>query len=139
MKTAKELVTEWFDRVWNQRDRAAIEELMCEDCTIHGLNLSEKGPSAFESFHSAYCSAFEQIHIDIMEMAEEGNLVIGHARFAAIHRETQKDLSFLFSFSAYYRDGQLAEARNVVDFLSMLDQLEMLDGSLMEQALRINE
>ena len=92
MKSGKELTIEWFERVWNSRERSAISELMCNSCEVKGLNLSERGPDAFEQFYDSYCRAFENIQIEVLEMAEESELVVGNAQFRGVHIRSGKDI-----------------------------------------------
>ncbi len=38
-----ELTKSWFDRVWNQRDEAAVHAMMDESCLVAGLGLEAPG------------------------------------------------------------------------------------------------
>ena len=136
-KTGKELTLDWFERVWNQQDIAAIPELMAEDCIIHGLSLGENGSKAFAQFHAAYCQAFENIHIEVFEVVEEDMKTIGNCRFTALHKGSGKDVEMVFSFSVKWENQKAVEARNVVDFTTMLAQLELFDPSQMSKALEV--
>ncbi|MGB0993844.1 MAG: ester cyclase [Akkermansiaceae bacterium] len=135
MKTGKELTLEWFQRVWNNCEHDAIFDLMSEECEIHGLNLQKRGASGFAQFHTAYCKAFENIHIEVFEMAEENGLVIGHARFTAKHKKSNNDVDMVFSLSVRWQDGKAIEARDVVDFTTMLSQIGAFDMRVLADAI----
>ncbi len=134
-KTAKELTLEWHERVWNNLEEAAIHELMCTRCDIAGLDLSSPGPEGFLKLYHQFLSVFEAIHIDVFEMAEEDGHVVGHARFTATHKATNRKVDFPFSLSVKWKDGKATEARNVVDYTTLLSQLDMLDMNTLAQAL----
>ncbi|WOO42795.1 ester cyclase [Rubellicoccus peritrichatus] len=126
-KTGKELTLEWFERVWHNAEVTAISELMCQHCNVKGLDMDSSGPAGFIPLHSAFCSAFESIRIEVLEMIEEEGVVMGHARFIAVHKATERKVDFVFSFSARWKDGRMSEARNVVDYVAMLSQLGLFD------------
>lgn len=127
MKTAKELTREWFDRVWNHLDRSAIEELMDPECEILGLTATVRGPRGFLSVHESFTRAFDQIHVELVELVAEENEVAGHARFGARHRESQRQVDMMFSFSGKFENGRLKQVRHVVDYTSLLAQLNLFD------------
>jgi predicted ester cyclase len=127
MKTAKELTREWFDRVWNHLDRSAIEELMDPECEILGLTATVRGPRGFLSVHESFTKAFDQIHVELVELVAEENEVAGHARFGARHRESQRQVDMMFSFSGKFENGRLKQVHHVVDYTSLLAQLNLFD------------
>lgn len=125
----------WFEQVWNQGNEDTIHEMMDEECEIKGLGLSEKGAEAFLGFYRTFQGAFDGIHIDLIDLMEEGENVMGNARFTAVHRQSGKKVDFVFSALGRWRDGKIVEARNVVDFTTMLTQVGALDESVMRTAL----
>ncbi len=118
-----EATNQWFERVWNQQDEAMITELMAEDCDLHGLDLPIGGREGFLAFHRALSGAFANLNVEILELIESGDHVMGHCLFTGTHRATGKDVSTHFSFSGKWKDGLLIETRNVVDFTRMLAQI----------------
>ncbi|MCZ6671926.1 MAG: ester cyclase [Verrucomicrobia bacterium] len=133
-KSAKELTIEWHNRVWNNRDEDAIYELMDDKCIVHGLDLTEPGPKGFVRFHRQYFEIWDNIQIDIFEMIEDGNLAIGHARVTGIHKPTQNKIDAPFSISVKWQDGKIIEARNVVDYVTLLTQMGALQPEIMVNA-----
>jgi len=136
MKTGKELTLEWFERVWNNGDKSAISELLCESCDVQGLNLEEKGPSGFNQFHDAYCNAFGNIRVEVIEMIEEEDVVLGHAKFIGKHRSSGEDIEMLFSYSLQWKEGKAVRARNIVDFTGLLSQIGAIDSDAVEKAIQ---
>lgn len=135
MKTADELTREWFERVWNERDERAIYDLLAESCEIQGLGVGKSGPEGFLIFYRAFCASFSEINVEVTEMIEQGDRVMGHARCRAIHTKTQKPIDMEFSFSARWQDGKMVEAKNVVDNHAMLVQIGAVPVDLIVRAL----
>lgn len=135
MKSPADLTREWFDRVWNQQDERAIYDLLSEDAEIKGLNLAQKGPAGFAQFFQVYCANFKDIRVEITEILEKDDRVMGHALFHATYVKNQKPVDMEFSFSAQWKDGKIIEAKNVVDHHTMLLQIGALPADLLTTSL----
>ena len=65
--TNREIVTAWFDQVWNAGDEAAIDRLMAPSAKLHGLKSSTEGPvvgpEGFKPFYHVFRQAFPDIRI----------------------------------------------------------------------------
>ena len=133
-KSAKELTIEWHDRVWNNREENAIYELMDDNCEVAGLKLSCPGPKGFVEFHRQYFQVWDPINIDIFEMIESEDQAIGHANIRGIHKPTGKKIDAVFSISVKWKDGKIIEARNVVDYVTLLTQMGALQPEVMMEA-----
>ena len=121
--TGKEVVQEWYDRVWNQSEEAAICELMDCDCKIDGLAVRKQGSEGFTEFYRGFQATFEDMHIEVMEMVEEDGRVFGHAKFTGKHIKSGNPVELIFATSATIQEGKIVEARDVVDFGSLMDQI----------------
>ncbi|NRA37256.1 MAG: ester cyclase [Planctomycetes bacterium] len=128
--SAKQLTEEWFDRVWNQGDQAAVHEMMCTSCTVKGLPMEKAGPDGFVGIHQVFQSTFDNIKVDIEEIHEIGNRAIGHAHFTGTHKGSGKAVDIIFSFSGEWHNGKVTDARNVIDFAALLTQI----GTIKETA-----
>lgn len=79
MTTPKEIAVQWFERVWQQRSKDAIYQLLPEDGVAHqegGRTI--KGPKQFSGFHDALLTAFPDLSLEILH-------AIGDDTHAAIH------------------------------------------------------
>lgn len=123
----KELIVTWFDRVWNQLDGNAVRELMNEDGEILGLGTTVVDPEGFIRILRLYRAAFDQIHLEVVDLVEDDSSVAGHARFSGIHRQSTREVDFLFSFAARCEGNRLSWIRHVVDFTALLSQIGTLD------------
>jgi len=127
MESPKDLTHQWFERVWNQLDEAAILELMHEEGEILGLGTTVVGREGFLGYHRAFRGGFDQIRIEIVDLVAEEDSVAGHARFSAIHRESGREVDIFLSFAGRFENGKLRWVRNVVDFTALLSQVGTLD------------
>ncbi len=136
MKTEKELMLEWYERVWKQNDENAISELMAPNCIVHGLGIPVIGPDQFAEFHDNFIQAFRDPWVEVFELVEADSVTLGHATFRAIHSPTDRNIEFVFSFSVKWVNGQAVEARNVVDFTSMLAQIGAFNPNILVESLK---
>ncbi|MBK1876986.1 ester cyclase [Pelagicoccus mobilis] len=139
MKTGKHLMLDWFERVWRRNDINAIAELMAPDCIVHGLGVPVTGPDEFKGFHHTFIQAFGEPSVDVFEIEEIEDKTIGHATFRATHKSSNQAIEFVFSFSVRWQDGKAIEARNVVDFTSMLAQIGAIAPNTLINALLPNK
>ena len=123
---------EWFRRVWTEGDLSAIDELMDPGCEIVGLGIGAIGPEGFRAVHGAFHRGFSEIRVEPLELVEEGDMVSGHARFCAVHRNTGREVDMIFSLSGRFEKGRLVWIRNVVDHLSLMAQLKLFDPARIE-------
>lgn len=130
-----ELTRTWFQRVWNERDSEAVHELMHPDAMIEGLNMAQPGPAGFLPIHQAFLNGFDSTHVDLLEIMEQHGSVMGHGVFTGIHHATETPVTMEFSFSGRWENGQLMEARNVIDYLPMLSRLKLFDQDILGRAL----
>ncbi len=129
------LMRHWFEKVWNQQDEATIHKMLHDDCLIAGLNLAETGPKAFIPFYQKFLLAFDQPRVDVLEITGDTVNTTGLATFSGHHKKTGKDVSFEFGFSARWEGGQIVEARNVIDFHGLLQQIGEIEASTLAAAL----
>ena len=77
------IVHEWFERVWNQGQANAIDELLAEDAKIHGLTGADGsdvgGRPEFHLMYAAFRDAFPDIHISVDECLADGEVMRGTA------------------------------------------------------------
>ena len=128
------IIHEWFERVWNQGDGAAIDQLLAEDAKVHGL----KGPDGsdvggrteFHLLHDAFRSAFPDMTIEIDECLVDGDRAAFRCHVRGTHdghglgiERTGNPVVFQGMGFVRVRDGQIVEAWNTFDFQAMNEQL----------------
>lgn len=97
-----------------------------------GFGNTVLGRAGFKRVHGSFVEAFEGIGVTWIDLIAEGAEVAGHARFTARHRASGREVDFLFSFSALIEDGRFRRIRQVMDYTSLLDQLQLLEPEKMK-------
>ena len=121
----------WFDEVWNQGRADTIHRLYAADARAEGLpGVDAQGPAGFEPLFHAFRGAFPDIHIEVAQTITEGEWVSVVCRVTGTHTgatlglpATGKPVDFWGITTARVAGGQIREARNCFDFLSMYQQL----------------
>jgi len=147
MRRTPEAVTrDWFERVWNQGSESAIDELLAVDAQMHGLPTPDNkplvGPAGFKPFFRRFHSAFPDVHIDVVRTVAEGEYVALHCRVSGTHHgdslgivPTHRPIDIWGMGIAHVKGGQVVEAWNAFDFLSLYQQLGLLPaGGASEEA-----
>ena len=131
---SRTLVHEWFERVWNQQQREAIDELMAADACVHGLKGADgcdvAGTSAFHGMHEVFCEAFPDIKVEVEECLVDGDRIAFRCTVRGTHRGASlgvapsgREVEFAGMGFVRVRDGQIVEAWNTFDFLAMNAQI----------------
>lgn len=123
MKSGKELMHEWYERVWNRGEEDAVFELMHESCEMQGLDLPERGPEGFLQFYKGFAGAFENMRIELIELVEEEGHVAGFAKFTGQHKKSGRDVELVYATSGKWENGVVVSTREIVDFGSLLSQI----------------
>ncbi|HWS56277.1 MAG TPA: ester cyclase [Pyrinomonadaceae bacterium] len=134
----KAVFRRWFEEVWNRGRAEAIDEMFAADGVAHGLAGADgaelRGPADFRAFHGNFRTAFPDIEVTVEDVIAEGDKVAGRCSARATHRAdslgfaaTDRGVEFEGMCIARIRDGQIVEAWNTFDFLTMYRQLGLLD------------
>jgi len=133
----KALIHRWFDEVWNQGRVESIDELLADECVIHGLADSSgkevEGPAAFRAFHTQFREAFPDMAITIEDTIAEDDRVVARCSVRGKHtgdslgfKATQAPIEFTGIAIVRVKDGKLVEAWNNFDFMTMNKQLGVI-------------
>lgn len=133
----RQLVHRWFEEVWNKGSAEAIDELFAEDGIAHGLadetGAPLRGTQAFREFHSRFRGAFPDIVVTIEDTVAEADKVAARCSVRALHAgdhlgfaATQRPMEITGISIVRIREGQIVEAWNNFDFMSMFRQLGAL-------------
>ncbi len=133
--TADQLPALWFDRVWNQLDTSAIDELFASDGVAHGIGPDINGPADFHLFHTGFAKAFENIHVDILDQLVEGDRVVARTHMTMTHRASGKDVVLEGTVLLRVAKGQIVEGWNYFDFADFLAQLGLIPENALELAI----
>lgn len=122
----------FYQRVWNERDparfRAAIDDLVSKDCVVIGLPRGENVARAgFRQFRELFFRAVDRVHIEAQDCITDGDRIAVRATFEAWRGE--KHAKIMGSAMIEVRDGQIVEAFNHWDWLSLLEQFGDVSGN----------
>lgn len=74
----KELAIAFCDRIWNQKDLTALDELAHPDIFFRSPFGTFEGRDAFEQFLKSWFHAFPDLIVTKLEVVTEGNIVAIH-------------------------------------------------------------
>ncbi len=91
--TIRDLATQWFERVWNQRDASAVPDLFAADAVGHTEGGSVTGPAQFlELMHQPMLAAFPDIRLTVEGIVVEGHEAVVRWQASATHLGTFGDI-----------------------------------------------
>ena len=130
----KQVIHQWFERVWNQRNEAAIDDLFAADGKAH--NFPETGgvlvgPEGFKSVYRNFCGAFPDLHVTVEDVISEGDRVAAHFMTTMTHLgdhlgipATGKKANLPGSTFCIIKDGKIVEGWNFIDMEHLFRQLK---------------
>lgn len=129
----KQLMRRWFERVWNQRSEAAINEMFAADAKAHHFPETGGvlvGPDGFKQIYRNFCGAFPDLHVSMQDVIAEGDRVAAHWTVTMTHLgdhlgvpATGKKAVLPGSAFAVVRDGKFVETWNYIDMGHLYRQL----------------
>jgi hypothetical protein len=125
MSTTTELLTQWYDEVWNNANESFIDVMMHKEVIVHGLDPAgtSKGIANFKTFYSNFRQSFPTVHVVVKPLVNDSEKAAVHCSVTA-KTTTNREVSFAGLCVARYNDeGQLTEGWNNFDFLKMYQQL----------------
>jgi steroid delta-isomerase-like uncharacterized protein len=128
----------WFEEVWNKGRAEVIDELLDPDVIAHGLvdraGNEVRGAADFKAFYESFRGAFPDIRVTVEDTVSEGDKIVARCRVQATHSgdslgfsATNKPVEFSGMCMLRVKDGKIVEAWNSFDFLTMFQQMEVLN------------
>ena len=113
----KEVVNQWFERVWNARDKETIPLMMTEEAVAHLAEGAQVcGTREFSGFHDVLLSAFPDLSVRILRSVGDDTQACLHWEATATHRgefagiaPTNRKVSFSGMSFVTVRDGKITE------------------------------
>ena len=129
--TPKEVVNEWFERVWNSRDKAAIDRMMTEDAVAHRAGGAQVcGTTQFSDFQDKLIGAFPDLAVRILRSVGDDTQACLHWEVSGTHRgdfvgigPTNKKVNFSGMSFVTVRDGKITEGWDCLDHGSLTTTL----------------
>lgn len=130
----KELAERWFERVWNQKSQAAIDEMFSPEGRAYGFPEPDSvvtGPEAFKGLHRDFCGAFPDLQITLDELIAEADRVAVRWHVVSTHQgdhlgfpATGKKAELIGVSFLTIRDGQIVEGWNLMDMAGLIRRLQ---------------
>ena len=128
------LLHRWFEEVWNKGREDAIDELAALDVVAHGLVDNQgndiRGREGFKMFWRHLRTVFPDLHVIVEDSLVDGDKVMARCTVRGTHKgeglglaPTMKPVTFGGMCIARIEGGQIAEAWNNFDFLSVYQQI----------------
>jgi predicted ester cyclase len=117
------LTYRWFQEVWNNSRKDAIDEMLDDNAIVHGIEgVNTPGPEGFKVFYDSFKQQFPQVHVEVEEAVSEGEYETSRC---TVHATTANDQKVTFSGMTHLKikNNKIVEAWNNFDFLSMYQQL----------------
>jgi len=117
------LTYRWFQEVWNNSRRDAIDEILDTNAVVHGIEgIDAPGPEGFKIFYDSFKQQFPKVSVDVEETASEGGFETSRCLVTATDANNQT-VKFTGMTFIKVKNGKIVEAWNNFDFLSMYQQL----------------
>ena len=129
----RSLSHEWFERVWNQRDTGAIDQLCQPHVVIHGLG-DAPGQTGnldhFRAFHARFIDALPDLKIRVDDVLVDGDQTAIRFTLTATHLgeglgvpPSNKPVRVTGMSITRWEDGRIAEGWNEFDKAGLAAQI----------------
>jgi len=120
----KKYAARWFEEVWNQSRREAIDEMFPEDAVLHDGTAEYRGPEQFKRFYDSLREQISDVRITVLETISEGDLACSRWSSTAKDRASGKHLAVTGISLLRFKDGRFVEGWQNWDQYSLVQQLE---------------
>jgi steroid delta-isomerase-like uncharacterized protein len=132
LDTNKAIIREFFERVWNQGDEAAIDRFIAEDAGGNDPDFGA-GRAGFKRQWRQWREAFPDVHFQIEEIVAEGDTVVARWTLTGTHRgpflgisPTGRSVHVGGMSLDHLRDGVLVSGFDGWDNLGLRQQLGVI-------------
>lgn len=117
------LTYRWFQEVWNNGRKEAIDELLDTNGVIHGIEgINVPGPEGFKVFYDNFRQQFPKIHVEVEDTVSQEDYETSRCTVTATDTNNQT-VKFTGMTFVRVEDNKIVESWNNFDFLSMYQQL----------------
>ncbi len=137
-ETVESITKTWMERVWNQLDTTAIDELIADEHTSYGAGDPIEGRSGWHAFHAAFTAAFADIQMNVEDQVVSGDKVASRWQGTMVHRASGKPVTLSGMLILRVAKGQVVEGWNTIDFLPMLSVLGLVSPGAVGEAFAVS-
>ena len=131
MNPLQNIAEEYAERIWNNKDLSAIDELLDPQIVIHSSLGQFQGKEAMRRIVEVWLTAFSNLNVKTLATISDQDLVVLHWEAKGTHLGEFKGLSATgkpvsYSGVTIYRleNGKITEYWAYVDMLHLLDQIK---------------
>ena len=123
--TAKaDILTRWFEEVWNQGLEATIFELCDPEVVLHGGGPEPmRGVEAVRNFWKSIRSKYPGVRVEVEQVIEGPHGVACRSSSKMPHPQTGEMITLRGSTFATIEDGRFTEVHDVWDFSTLLEAM----------------
>ena len=130
------LMRRWFQEVWNEGKESTIDEMFPRNSVMWGVSrpdASSRGPEEFRAFYQAMRKTFSDIHIELEDIVQQGDLAYTRFTVTAKHSgdgfgmaATGKELKLVGMCELRASNGVIVEGWNIWDQIGLARELRLL-------------
>ena len=129
-------IQEFYRIIWEEKDSDAIEKLLIEQAPLRGLEeLYMAGQRDFVAFHRMVHAQLDELKVELTQIVEQDEWVACRLRIRARDRASGRPIDATAHTMARIVDGQVAEGYNLVDFMSIFQQMGRLPERVLDHCL----
>lgn len=130
----KEVIRKFFDELFNKQRVALIDEFLAPDYELYHPGSSDPlGRDDFPDFLASFHEGFSDFHMEVESVIAEGDEAAVRFVLTGTHRGVFMGVEptgqkVVLPGEAFYklRDGKIIEDRPLIDWATMLEQMEVL-------------
>jgi len=118
------LIYKWFQEVWNNGRREAIDEFLADNVIVYGLGPDRyiQGAEAFKKFYDEFRKQVNDVLVEVADVVSQDDMETGLCHVTAVHTASKKKVDFSGLCMVRIQDGKIVESWNHYDFLRMYQQ-----------------
>src|SRR5215471_20471418 len=110
------LTYRWFQEVWNNARREAIDEMLDPNAVVHGIEgIDAPGPAGFKIFYDSFRRQFPKVHVEVEDATSEGGFEASRCTVTATDSNDQT-VNFTGMTFLEVRNSKIVQAWNSFDF-----------------------
>lgn len=134
VKTNEQVVLDYMNQAWNQKDVSAIDDAFTKDAIIHSAIRTVSGPEAMKEVVSYWINAFPDVRVTMLKVASSDDTVMVHWESTGTHKGELKGVEPTETTATYkgVTIHRLEEGK-VVEYWAYVDMREWFE-SIKDQA-----
>jgi ketosteroid isomerase-like protein len=126
----KEILEEWYRRVWREGELEAIDELFTPDTRAAGLIPEMRmGPTEFRELVPMFLELVDSPEFTLDKVMEDGDWAAALYSMRVTDSATGKPVVGSGQLFARFRENKMVETYNSFDFMAFFEQIGLLPSN----------